>query len=835
MENNPSYRVEDISIKEEDIRNKGIGSLRDAPNRRGGFGNDGLSAEELKRRFDELPRLIIERLNALCVLVKNGVLSEDLVIKKNTDGTMITLADLMDYAERIEREYKSEDARIEREYKDADSKAIAAAKSYTDAEVSALSKEYGEILSKAKAHTDERFNAILGDDASPALDTLYELAKALGDDPNFAATIVEQIGKKLDKAEVAAGNYYLYGVGSDGKTQKMYYLGYSPMAGRVPLYDADGQLRVGSAAREDAAVPLSQMNETLDVRDGEIYTDVEILRKRVVNLEKGIVPDPEYTDSSVAYRKEVPQNALPYAAVMGVGGMTHRVEGKNLFNIEALKSDTGAVGRLTISGNQVKLAAQNEEPWRDCADYTTLLFKDVCPEAKVGKTYTLSCVTSPVTSGSAYEEGSRSVYMYPSGTFVLTEGMYNSPIEFYAGEYFEIDYYSMEAVFQNIMLNEGSVALPYVEYAPPKLQDTKVTALEIVGKNLFDESAVTGTINGVGAFENAATITDEYLSIKFGSFVSSIFLTPFVFFLHEGQDLAISADVFVPTGGAPTLGIALGIGNPLKNFAKSVRYPNLSAYDEWQRVSATVNAKKTGWHFLLLQGYGNASNFHNLDVRFKNITVTTDLTVTDHIPYRKSTFPIPAEVQAIDGNGRGILGAEYEISGVKFDDVYNGIELDADGKATFVKRVEKIVCKGADDENWWGLTEGSHRYYVMRFVPLDSHAPCLSNLYPSRGFSAGIPCIYTNSNQQIVVFPDGALGDPTSTVDDWKAWLAEQYAAGKPLEICYALATPVVTDVSAYFSPDNFIEVEGGGVITAVNEHEQAAPTSILYQLKPTE
>ena len=41
-----------------------------------------------------------------------------------------------------------------------------------------------------------------------------------------------------------------------------------------------------------------------------------------------------------------------------------------------------------------------------------------------------------------------------------------------------------------------------------------------------------------------------------------------------------------------------------------------------------------------------------------------------------------------------------------------------------------------------------------------------------------------------------------------------------------------MTDVSAYFSRDNFIEVEGGGVIIAQNENADAAPTAIKYQLK---
>jgi hypothetical protein len=48
----------------------------------------------------------------------------------------------------------------------------------------------------------------------------------------------------------------------------------------------------------------------------------------------------------------------------------------------------------------------------------------------------------------------------------------------------------------------------------------------------------------------------------------------------------------------------------------------------------------------------------------------------------------------------------------------------------------------------------------------------------------------------------------------------------------YELATPEVTDITDLISPDNFIPVEGGGTITVVNEHELAAPSTILYMTK---
>lgn len=57
----------------------------------------------------------------------------------------------------------------------------------------------------AKAYTDTHINEIIG--AAPGtLDTLNELAAALGDDPNFATTIANQMALKTDKYSVAIGN-----------------------------------------------------------------------------------------------------------------------------------------------------------------------------------------------------------------------------------------------------------------------------------------------------------------------------------------------------------------------------------------------------------------------------------------------------------------------------------------------------------------------------------------------------------------------------------------------------------------------------------------------------
>lgn len=47
--------------------------------------------------------------------------------------------------------------------------------------------------------------------------------------------------------------------------------------------------------------------------------------KRLTNVEKALFKEPFVIDSSIAYAKTVPQNALPYAEVGSVGGMTYKV------------------------------------------------------------------------------------------------------------------------------------------------------------------------------------------------------------------------------------------------------------------------------------------------------------------------------------------------------------------------------------------------------------------------------------------------------------------------------------------------------------------------------
>lgn len=54
-------------------------------------------------------------------------------------------------------------------------------------------------LEAAKAYTDAAISNLVGEGTPEALDTLKEIATALGEDPNLAGTLTTEIGKKADK------------------------------------------------------------------------------------------------------------------------------------------------------------------------------------------------------------------------------------------------------------------------------------------------------------------------------------------------------------------------------------------------------------------------------------------------------------------------------------------------------------------------------------------------------------------------------------------------------------------------------------------------------------
>ena len=286
-------------------------------------------------------------------------------------------------------------------------------------------------------------------------------------------------------------------------------------------------------------------------------------------------------------------------------------------------------------------------------------------------------------------------------------------------------------------------------------------------------------------------------------------------FFTKGQRVKILADVFIPSTVTDTrVSICLGI---IGSVAVNGSVSGLPL-DTWVQATYTLIIQQDGLYSLRIQ---SASSGTGHDFRVKNITVTTDTTVTEHIPYRKTTLPIPEDVRSYDGYG---WSAESMYYGAKRF-ATNSIEWDEGGKASFVKRVERKVFDGTEAWSRKAQSNGAVYFEIMPANKKPSGA-AFTNKYPA-DMPASIP--YTNNtNYGFLVFPD----NPHATADEWKAQLAAWAAAGDPLVLYYELATPIVTDISHLMPRDNFLPVEGGGVIIAANENADAAPTTVVYQLK---
>lgn len=102
-------------------------------------------------------------------------------------------------------------------------------------------------------------NAALVDSAPGTLDTLNELAAALGDDPNFASTVTTQITGKLDKL---TGNNRVYTNNSSGVPTLVQYSS-SPTASTIAFRTSGGRLKVGTPTEADDAVPKSYVDDGL--------------------------------------------------------------------------------------------------------------------------------------------------------------------------------------------------------------------------------------------------------------------------------------------------------------------------------------------------------------------------------------------------------------------------------------------------------------------------------------------------------------------------------------------------------------------------------------------
>ena len=497
-----------------------------------------------------------------------------------------------------------------------------------------------------------------------------------------------------------------------------------------------------TTAQEAARTAVSAAADTVNLDHRITRND-----KRIRNLEQRIDPQLYETDDGVAYIKDVPGDALPFAEITEIGGMTRKCENfiSCAENFEFTKLASMAVnipaGKYCLSTQGGTFGNLN----RGCIRFY-----------KNDKWLTLNADGGVSNVELTSEE--TQLYFYANGTALA-------------------DSEGVTATISQLMLNKGSTALPYEPYFEG-LRDVKVTAVESVGINIWDEVWEVGYIDANG--NNLSGYTDRIRSTNYIS--------------------CIADTTYFVVGNA----ILVNFYTANKEFISQ----------GWKNSNASFTTPKNCRYlrFATNASYGGEYKY-NICINEYNEAINGK-----YYPSIHNVISIPEAVQALEGYGQGIS-----------KDYCNKIVLDpASGVKKFVKRGSRKTITNVFDDT--GTIYSNVKYYTIA-KPSDAID---YNNYTTNFRIAGYEI--TDGNWDITA-NIGKMSGKANLVRYWFGFPvgttldeAKEALVGKEYE--YALATPIETDISDYMHDDNFIGVEGGGTITAVNEHCFDAPTTITYMLK---
>lgn len=198
-------------------------------------------------------------------------------------------------------------------------------------------------------------------------------------------------------------------------------------------------------------VPVGAVYIRLTVADDNLDTFM-------VNTGSTALPYEPYTGGAPSPSVEYPQ-AIDIA---GSGGSINvKVVGANLFDISKVQSISGASGSQTTNNNDGTLLVQSSQGdssggYEDGKN----VLRDLCPELRAGDIAVLSA-KSTGSDKRIYLRGSKSPWTFGISR-TISETDLDSIVMFYASGT------STSATISEIMINAGSVALPYEPYKTPQ-------------------------------------------------------------------------------------------------------------------------------------------------------------------------------------------------------------------------------------------------------------------------------------------------------------------------------------------------------------------------------
>ena len=309
----------------------------------------------------------------------------------------------------------------------------------------------------------------------------------------------------------------------------------------------------------------------------------------------------------------------------------------------------------------------------------------------------------------------------------------------------------------NVQLEKGSTATDYAPYEnirPIKGRDS--VRVERCGENLFDIAKVTET--------NILTKTDRQITLKAGR--------------------GYNYDLFVSSVGLTT-DVPTNLFDRLPFFPKGTYKISYNATDPNARLAIVAVAKdgsitviSTNPQVDFTLSYGTLISIRcdiREEVTLSNIQITIGATApTTYTPYIGSTNTLTLPETVYGGEVDAVTG---------------------DGKETW----KTLTLDGTEE---WGIQQGNTPgKFGFTFQVPEIATPTRPNItgsivcnqYPTVSANDTYSCkngisVEAQEHKYFRIYNDTYAG---GTKDEWKAYLAAQYAAGTPVQVCYKLAEPV--------------------------------------------
>ena len=310
----------------------------------------------------------------------------------------------------------------------------------------------------------------------------------------------------------------------------------------------------------------------------------------------------------------------------------------------------------------------------------------------------------------------------------------------------------------------------YVEYNDGVVTETKVTSIDCVGANIWDEEI---EIGGLNITDGAANGNVGYLRSKF-----NMCLPNTIYFMNSGSH--------------SDMGIWFYDVN--RNFI-SKQYKHNTTFTTPLRA-----------YYFKICWYGTT---------YKNDIAIIKGTSGTYTPYRHKNYPINESIQSLDGYGLGINAS-----------LYNYIDFE---NKKFIKKVRKYVFKGNEE---WVYYANGHRWAAINLS--GSLAKVNSNLLTNvpnivnygNTYDVDKSIYIGNFNNKLTI----QIADSTNLPSTTTKQEVRDYLKGKVLY--YELETYEEVDLKDIIKDDAFLDVESKGTITFNNEKQFDFPNNVMFFIK---